>query len=309
MTILIPLQKTFLSYTDKSLSEYLHPFLTQLDSVKSRKDYKGDLRLFGDFVQKPVHEVTPIDIINYRKAMEERGLAQATICKRLSVVRSFYFFLNQTFGLPNPALAVKLPRITDQSIKSVLSLSEVSRLLSSVNTGTIIGKRDIAILGLMLVNGLRSIEVSRANIEDIHFVEDVAVLKVHGKGGKIATAKLRKDVYEVIQTYLTTQDNSGEGNLFKSIGNLAKGRISEKTVQARVKHYLQLAGLNRPNLSSHSLRHTAATLTLSVGADMLGVQRMLRHSSMNTTLRYVQSLDELKNSAVDLNPVSLEGIV
>lgn len=292
-----------------SLEEYLHPFLTQMDSDKTRKDYRGELALFLKWIDKSFNTVTPIDIINYRRELEDRGLAPATICKRLSVLRSFYFFLSQTFGMPNPALAVRLPKITDQSTKPILSLSEVARFFASMDTRTIVGIRDKAVFSLMAVNALRSIEISRARREDIHFIENVPVLRVRGKGGKIANSKLRKDVYAAIEAYLTTQDNSkSDDALFRSVGNLAgKNGISEKTVQARFRHYLHLAGIERPNLSSHALRRTAATLTLMNGADMLSVQRMLRHTTMSTTLRYVQNIDELKNAGVDLNPISLEG--
>jgi len=291
-----------------SLEQCLHPFLTQLDSLKSRADYKSELRLFASWIGKPFNAVIPTDIIAYRQYLEERGLKPVTIHKKLSVIRSFFAFVSQLLSIPNPALAVRLPKITDQSTKAVLNLQEVGRLLASVDTRTIMGKRDIAILGLLLVNGLRTCEVSRATVEDIHEVEGISVLKVHGKGGKIADTKLRDDVYKAIHEYLDMRGNTeSEQPLFISIGNLAKGRISPKTIQARVRHYLRLAGIQKPNLTAHSLRHTCAVLTLSIGkADLVQVQRLLRHSDPKVTMRYVQSLDWLKDNAVDRNPISLK---
>jgi integrase len=176
-----------------------------------------------------------------------------------------------------------------------------------IDPGTALGKRDLGIMGLLLVNGLRTIEVSRATIGDIHEIDGIPVLKVHGKGGKLGDAKLRDDVYAAIQAYLVTRDHLDPASpLFLSIGNLAKGRISPKTVQARVRHYLRLAGIQKPHLTAHSLRHTCAVLTLSIGkADLVQVQRLLRHSDPKVTMRYVRSLDWLRDNAVDRNPISL----
>lgn len=289
------------------LTEYLHPFLVQQDAEKTRNDYRSELRLFSVWLRKPVREVTPLDLIAYRKALEERGLQPATIHKKLSVLRSFFTFVSQMFNLPNPALCVRLPKVNDQSMKAVLSLQEVGRFLSVIDNRAVLGKRDLAIMGLLLVNGLRTIEVSRATVEDMHEIEGISVLKVHGKGGKIADVKLREDVHGAIRSYLDVRnDVEPDAPLFLAVGNLARGRISEKTIQARVRHYLKLAGIQKPNLTAHSLRHTCAVLTLSLGkADLIQVQRLLRHSDPKVTMRYVQSLDWLKDNAVDRNPISI----
>jgi site-specific recombinase XerD len=290
-----------------SIADYVHPFLMQQDAEKTRSDYRSELRLFSTWAGKPFHDVTPLDLIAYRKEMEERGLKPATIHKKLSVLRSFFSFVAQMFNRPNPALCIRLPKVTDQSTKAVLSLQEVGRLLSCVNTTTSAGRRDLAILGLLLVNGLRTCEVSCANVGDIHEVEGYTVLRVRGKGGKIADAKLREDVQEAIRAYLALRKAAEpDMPLFLALGNLGKGRISPKTVQARVRHYLRLAGIQRSNLTAHSLRHTCAVLTLSIGkADLVQVQRLLRHSDPKVTMRYVQSLDWLRDNAVDRNPISL----
>jgi site-specific recombinase XerD len=258
-------------------------------------------------VQKKPQEVTTLDIIAFRKHLEERGLKPVTVAKKLAVLRSFYRFLHEAFGFHNPALAVRIPRVTDDSTRAVLTLQESMRLLTIIDTSTTLGKRDLAIMALLLVNGLRTIEVSRCSIEDIHEIDGVPILRVKGKGGRIADAKLRDDVYAAIQTYIATRAiQSPQEPLFLAVGNLAKGRISPKTIQERVRHWFRAAGIQKPRLSAHSLRHTAALLTLSVGkADLVSVQRMLRHSDPKVTLTYLRALDFLKDNAVDRNPISL----
>jgi site-specific recombinase XerD len=282
-------------------------FLKNQIAEKTRSDYRAELRLFALWVRKDALSVISSDIIAWKEELEGRGLSISTIHKKLTVVRSFYRFLSQTLNVPNPALCVKLPKVADDSSKAVLSLQEAMRLLSIIDTSTTLGKRDRAIVGLLLINGLRSIEVSRASIQDIHSVDGFTVLKVHGKGGRIADTKLREDVWKAIQTYLEMRSGAKPDEpLFLSIGNLAKGRISSRTVQARVRHYLVVAGIQKPNLTTHSLRHTAAVLTLSIGgADLVKVQRMLRHQDPKVTMRYLSSLDNLREHGVDQNPISL----
>jgi len=90
-------------------------------------------------------------------------------------------------------------------MKATLSLQEVGKLLSVIDTQKAVGRRDLAIMGLLLVNGLRSIEVSRVNLEDIREIEGYTVLKVRGKGGKIMDAKLRQDVHDAILSYLANR--------------------------------------------------------------------------------------------------------
>lgn len=282
-------------------------FLRNQIAEKTRSDYRAELRLFALWVRKDALSVTPSDIIAWKEELERRRLSVSTIHKKLTVVRSFYRFLSQTLNVPNPSLCVKLPKVTDDSSKAVLSLQEAMRLISIIDTSTILGKRDRACIGLLLVNGLRSIEVSRASIKDIHSVDGFTVLKVHGKGGQIADTKLREDVWKAIQDYLATRmEATPDEPLFLSIGNLARGRISSRTVQARVRHYLAAAGIHKPNLTTHSLRHTAAVLTLSIGgADLVKVQKMLRHQDPKVTMRYLSSLDTLRDHGVDQNPISL----
>lgn len=291
----------------QSLEEYLSPFLTQQNCEKTRGDYKCELILFGKWVGKKPHEVTTLDIIAFRKHLEERGLRPITIAKKLAVLRSFYRFLHEAFGFPNPVLPVRIPRVADESTRAVLTLQEANRLLTIIDTRTTLGKRDLCIMSLLLVLGMRTIEVSRCSIEDIHEIEGIAVLRVKGKGGRVQDMKLREDVMGAIRAYLATRTiQSPQEPLFLSIGNLAKGRISSKTIQQRVKFYFRLAGIRKPRLSAHSLRHSAALLTLSVGkADLVSVQRMLRHSDPKVTLAYLRALDFLKDSAVDRNPISL----
>lgn len=305
-----PIAVSGLSSSDTDLSRYLSPFLIQQASEKTKKDYWQEVRLFAEWVRKPVQHVTPLDIIAYRQMLEAKGLKTATVYKRLSILRSFFTFLSQTFQFQNPALPVRLPKLIDESSKAVLSLQEAMRFLSVIDASTPLGKRDRAICALLLICGLRTCEVSRADAGDLHEIEGFRVLRVHGKGNKDADCKLREDVYAAIQEYVQTRgDMKPDDPLFLATGNLAKGRITAQAIQVRVRQYFRKAKIAKPRLTVHSLRHSCATLCLTVGkADLLSVQRLLRHGNIQTTLRYLKSIDHLRDNAVDRNPVSLPGL-
>ncbi len=298
-----------ISTCDTDLSHYLSPFLVQQTSEKTKKDYWQEIQLFASFVRKPVQQVTPLDIIEYRRMLEAKNLKIATVYKRLSVLRSFFTFISQTWQIPNPALPVRLPKMVDESSRAVLSLQEAMRFLSVIDPSTPLGRRDRAICALLLICGLRTCEVSRANVEDMHEIEGFKVLRVHGKGNKDADCKLREDIFGAIQSHMEARGETKPGDpIFLATGNLGRGRLTAQAIQVRVKHYFRKAGINKAQLTVHSLRHSCATLCLTVGkADLLSVQRLLRHGNIQTTLRYLKSIDHLRDNAVDRNPISLPG--
>ena len=288
-------------------NESLIAFLQNQTAEKTRSDYRRELGMFARWVGKNALAVVPSDIISYKSEMEEKGLKPSTVHKKVAVIKSFYKFVSMTLNVPNPSMCVKLPRVEDTSSKAVLSLQETARLFAAINTETTLGKRDKAVMALLCVNALRSIECSRADVGDIHIVDGFTVLRVKGKGMRIADAKIRPDVAKAINDYLMTRTaTKPDEPLFLSTGNLGRGRISPRTIQARVRHYMKVAGVEKAGLSPHSLRATAAVLTLSLGgADLVKVQRMLRHSSPQTTMIYLKNLDWLRDAGVDHNPISL----
>ena len=161
------------------------------------------------------------------------------------------------------------------------------------------GLRDYAILALLFTGGLRTIEISRANIADIRTAGDNTVLYIQGKGREEKTeyVKIMPEVEDAIRAYLAARKPaSTEEPLFTSTSNNSRGkRISTRSVSDIVKQALIKAGFNSDKLTAHSTRHTAVTLALLGGQSLQEVQQFARHANITTTQIYAHNLDRAKN--------------
>ena len=140
----------------------------------------------------------------------------------------------------------------------------------------------------------------RANIEDLRPKSDKTILHVQGKAwsNKSDFVILLPEVHKAIDEYLKNRKPlSAKEPLFASAGNRSKGRLSTRAIRERVNHYLIQAGIKRKTVTTHSLRHTAATLALEAGAPIFEVKNMLRHSNIETTMIYAHEVNRIKNGA------------
>ena len=172
-------------------------------------------------------------------------------------------------------------------------------MLEQAKEESIEGLRNYAILVLMFTGGLRTIEVSRANIEDLRTAGDNTVLYIQGKGHEEKTdyIKLMPEVEDAIRAYLKARGASDNKEpLFTSLSNNSKGaRISTRSVSGIDKEALVNAGFNSDKLTAHSTRHTAVTLALMGGQSLQEVQQFARHTNIATTQIYAHNLDRAKN--------------
>ena len=152
----------------------------------------------------------------------------------------------------------------------------------------------------MFTGGLRTIEVSRANVEDLRTAGDNEVLFLQGKGHEERTdyIKLMPEVEDAIRAYLTARGTTEPTEpLFTSSSNNSKGkRLSTRTISGIVKTSLINAGYNSEKLTAHSTRHTAVTLALLGGQKLEEVQQFARHKNLATTLIYAHNIDRAKNN-------------
>ena len=212
----------------------------------------------------------------------------------------FKYLTNQTKLLEeNPLRELERPNIK-KSLPKYLTLEQSLNLLGCVDGAN--KERDYCILTLFLNCGLRLAELVSLNCSDIR---DDNTMKVTGKGNKERTIYLNDACISAIKAYLKVRPkitNSDRNALFVS---RHKQRISPKTVQHIVKVFLEKSGLANQGLSTHKLRHTAATLMYQHGkVDVLLIKEILGHENLSTTEIYTHiASDQLKN-AVDANPLS-----
>ena len=240
------------------------------------------------------------DIVAFREELKESGHKPTTVQNYMTAVKLFFKWTSQEGYYPNIAEHLKGAKLNREHKKDYLTSKQVKQVLEQVDRTTLKGKRDYAILTLMITAGMRTIEVSRADIEDLRTLGDNTVLYVQGKGRqeKAEYIKIPAPTEKAIRDYLKARGTvEGTQPLFTSTSNNNSGsRMTTRAISGLVKEHLKGAGFDSERLTAHSLRHTAVTLSLLAGESLEEVQQFARHSNIATTMIYNHSLDKAKNN-------------
>lgn len=268
---------------------------------KTVETYNKAVRQFIIYLKENgITQPTREDIITYKEYIASAH-KPTTAQSYLMAVKQFFKWTQQEGLYPNVADKVKAVKLDKGHKKDYLTSGQVKGLLTEASGASLAAKRDFAILALMITSGLRTIEVARANIEDMRTVADFTALYIQGKGHTEKTdyVKLTQPVENAIRDYLKARGKtSATAPLFSSISNRDKGqRMTTRSISRIVKDHLIGAGLDSDRLTAHSLRHTAATLNLLNGGSIEETQQLLRHTSINTTLIYSHALERAKNNS------------
>lgn len=313
---------------------FLNDYLTYLDVIRGKArrtvlEYYDDICLFLRWLhciteKKPVSEVgdteiadlafseiegvtvsTLYDYIRYLR--DVRGNTPRSVSRRLSAVRSLFKYLAKTKGMlkADPCQNLELPSVK-KTLPRFLTLEESQRMLRTVENETNSPEklRDYCIITLFLNCGFRLAELVGMNTGDLDFFN--RQIRVLGKGSKERIVYLNDACLSAIQDYLVVRDNPPEepNALFLSRNHR---RISRRRVQQIVENHLTAAGLGGKGLSTHKLRHTAATLMYQHGsADMLTLKEILGHQSISTTEIYTHLSSTQRQDAIDSNPLAGE---
>ena len=288
-------------------NEYLvHIKIVQLLSERTIQEYYIDIRLFLRFIYENNHNtgkdiedinisdmsvneiknISVSDIYNFIfYTSDERNNADKARYRKVSALRSFFKYLEKVAHIiendPTKDLDVPVPK---RALPKFLSLDESLRLLKASSTAD--SKRDYCIITLFLNCGMRLSELVGINIKDIDFYENR--LKVLGKGNKERMVYLNNACLDAA-LFISNQNK----------------RISKRRVQQIVENALTEAGLDGKGITTHKLRHTAATLMYQYGdADVLTLKELLGHASVSTTEIYTHLNNENVRNAVESNPLA-----
>lgn len=279
----------------------LKRFLEYLDaSEKTVQTYTRALRQFFKFLyENNITQPQRTDVLAFRDNLKDKGRKPTTIKSYIVAVRLFFQWTNQEGLYPNIAEKIKGAKLDQAHKKDYLTTEQIKDVLNNIDISTVTGARDYAIISLMVTGGLRTIEVSRADMEDIRNVGDSPALYIQGKGREEKTeyVKLPLQVFKAIGRYREMLDKQHEV-LFTSTSNNNKGqRLTTRSISGIVKKRLKEAGYTSDRLTAHSLRHTAGTLNLMNGGSLEETQQLLRHSNINTTMIYLHHLERSKNQS------------
>jgi len=240
------------------------------------------------------------DILTYRRHLEDTK-RPTTVQLYITAVRQFFSWLEAEDVCKNVALHVKAPKIERLHKRDYLTADQIKNVLGVIERQSEKGRRDYAMLLLMVTCGLRRIEVCRANIEDIRPGGDCARLYIQGKGEseKAKYVKIPPTTELAIREYLTMRNRllHSPAPLFASVSRNSYGqRLSRRNITEAVKTRLQAAGYNSDRLCAHSLRHTAVTLALLGGQPLQEVQMFARHTNITTTMIYAHNIELESNT-------------
>lgn len=262
--------------------------------------YTRAVRQLLSFLQaRGITQPSREDILAFREELKATGHKPTTVQNYITAARGFFQWLEQEHIYPNVAAHIKGAKLNKEHKKDYLNSRQVRAILAKIDRSSLQGLRNYAIMVLMITGGLRTIEVSRANVEDLRTLGDNTVLYLQGKGRDEKTEYVKVDprVEEAIRDYLKTRGTAAPSDpLFSSTSNNSKGgRLTTRSVSAIAKGCLVAAGYNSDKLTAHSLRHTAVTLSLLAGKNITEVQQFARHSNIATTMIYNHALDKAKN--------------
>jgi len=204
----------------------------------------------------------------------------------VAALRSWLRYLHMA-GLTNAPLAQVVPAVARgrrTSLPRGLEPVYVARLLASCNRGRVVGRRDYAILMLLVRLGLRAGEVAALTLDDVDWHRGEIVIR--GKGRRLDPMPLPHDVGEALVGHLRGGRPRGEDrNLFLRV-NAPRGALRPSAVRAVVHDACVRAGL--PPVGTHRLRHTVATEMLRAGGSLPEIAQVLRHRHLDTTAIYAK---------------------
>lgn len=297
MDIVLQTAQEVTTVTPQRIEELVDRFIEAQDvKLNSKLLYRRTLKQYFNWVTKKSYllsEIARPQLLEYKEELLSSEMSSLTVGSYITSVRRFYEWTEANKYYPNIAKGIKTPKRKQQFKKQPLLPAQATALLSYYQDRAL---RDYAIITLLLRTGLRTIEVVRANVEDITYKGSQRVLLIQGKGRdeKDNFVLLTDKAYKPIAEYLATRGkvNSSEP-LFISTSNNGKGeRLTTRTISYIAKEGLKAIGLDERSFTAHSLRHTAATTILRATGDLEQTRLFCRHTNPATTLIYTETLKE-----------------
>jgi site-specific recombinase XerD len=223
-----------------------------------------------------------------------------TVKQHLAAIRMCFDWLVVGQVLPmNPAASVRGPsHVIKRGKTPVLTAEEARRLLDSIDTATVVGLRDRALIGVMVYSFARVGAVINMRVEDYYQFGKRSWLRLHEKGGKFHEVPAHHNAQEYLDTYITAAGiaEDARGPLFRT----AAGRTGEITVNQMTRHDAlrmvkrrsRAAGLSE-RISCHTFRATGITAYLENGGTIENAQAIAAHESPRTTKLYDRTGDEI----------------
>jgi len=263
----------------------------------------GSLRRFlatYDSADRP-GDLQPDHLRAFFADLQGRNAKHGTVDGSFRALKTFFGYLHTEGYLPrNPMAGVARPRGVSAAVHA-LTAAQAQALLGAPNRKTWAGLRDYTLMVLMLDAALRVSEALGLALCDVDLGE--GLLAVMGKGRKARQVPVGRVARRALVRWLQCRgDVPGQDLVFCT---RTGDRVERRLVERRVSDYGRKAGISGVRVSPHTLRHTAATMYLRQGGNPLYLQRLLGHSTLAMTNRYLQAVgaDDLRNAHRTASPM------
>ena len=326
--------KTHTGVKSEDLKRYLDGFLAIQNTQNTKRSYENLIKSFFTWAGKDLSEIVKVDILAYRDYLRESNYKDTTVWNKfISLNRFFKHVERENRKFHNPIVFKELSLIfpkKDKGYYTVLTMLEEQRLLSQCDRKTEIGKRDYAILVMMLVYGPRANEIAGLRHKHLEHerVKGQQKLWIVDRKGRFQNRPKTAIILNgrALQAFDAWMDIV-KGYGIKITGELPiflpfiydrvnrdlvirRDRLpcalSVKSVENIVKRYLKKAKLERDGevLSAHALRHTAFTVLAQEGVPIQDIQKLAGHQDINTTMIYVHSAQSYDDHPGMHNPLN-----
>jgi len=284
-----------------NIKELMYPFIASQDiSLSSRTTYLNALLQFIRWSEtKNIVSPTRETILSYKFWLDTKSLSAYTKALYIVIIRRFFLWTEESNIYPNISRGIKgIKKYVKSHQKESLSLDALKLLFASIDCSTIFGKRDFALINILVRTGLRLKEIAAATIEDIYEQRGETLLWIQGKGrsSKDEFVLLTKQTLTCLYDYLQLRTIKNEKEpLFISLSDRNYGKkLTIFSLSRIIKKRLRAAGLNSKRITAHSLRHTFGVLSMQAGASLYEVQLAMRHTAPTTTQLYLGDIEKLK---------------
>jgi site-specific recombinase XerD len=279
--------------------------LDSVTSQSSQRSYDHAIREFIDwYCSEPRLAFNRTVVTRYRISLEQAHYASSTINLRLAAIRRLAYEAADC-GLLSPDLAAGIRRVKGVKKHGVrignwLTAEQGKRLLAAFDNGRLRGKRDYAMVAVLLGCGLRRAEAAALTVETLQQREEHWVIAdLVGKGGHVRTVPVPIWVKAAVDDWLHAAEVDA-GPVFRAINKaqrVGKSAFSPKVIWGVVKAASAKCSLE--NVAPHDLRRTCARLCHEAGGELEQVQFLLGHVSVQTTERYLGCKQRLRNAVND----------
>ncbi|HOZ53717.1 MAG TPA: tyrosine recombinase XerC [Bacilli bacterium] len=284
------------------MNNVINEYISNIKEIKKYSNYtilnyKHDILDFYNFINNNKVSFKAVNyslIKKYLMILYDQKLSRNTVARRLSSLRSFYkYLLNNNYVKTNPFKLVSSPK-KEKRLPKYLGINELEDIFRSIDTTTSLGQRDSVILEILYATGIRCGELVDIRLKDIDY--NKKEIKVMGKGKKERIVEFGDYCLNAINLFIKDGrekllDKHNVSNHEYLIINEKGKQITTRGVAKVIDKIIDKASISK-HITPHMLRHTFATHLLNEGCDLLTVQELLGHESLESTAIYTHVSNE-----------------